>query len=249
MPGQEPHPTSSALVAAVERLLAEPARSGVLALLAPLTLDVLPAAQHVSVSLCSKDGMITVAASDPRASVLDDMERHIGEGPGLTAAQEGVAFLVADLAHDPRWPRLAAHAAGGILVRSVLSLPLRGGEAAGSLNASSPEVGAFTEAGSTAAVVFAAAAGLALRAAEERERADRGAARAAQLQQFIALVAEDLQSGTAAALSAGQRLHSRRPLSDPIGRQALDQLNDALRQRQRLILELLDLAPPDEDAR
>ena len=247
--GDERHPTSSPLITAIERLCSEPATPGVLALMVPLALDVLPAAQQVSVSLPGKDGIVVVAASGPESRELAEMEHLVGEGPGLAGAREGQALLVADLAQDHRWPRLAVHVAGRIPVHSVLSLPLGGGLVEGSLNAFSAEIGAFTGHVSARGIVFAAAAGLALRAAEERERADQWAARAAQVHQRIALVGEDLTGGVHAALSAGQILDGRRSLLDATGKKALDQLNDALLRHQRLVGELLDRPPPGEGAR
>lgn len=66
-------------------------------------------------------------ATDPVSLVLDDLQRTVGEGPGVAARALGGPVLVADLATaGARWPAFtpAAQAAG---VAAVFSFPLHVG--------------------------------------------------------------------------------------------------------------------------
>ena len=69
----------------------------------------------------------TVAATADAARLADRVQFTVGEGPTLRALERGAVVTVADLGTDPRWPRLAA-VARDLDVRSVLALPLRGGQ-------------------------------------------------------------------------------------------------------------------------
>jgi hypothetical protein len=69
-------------------------------------------------------------ASDAVATVIQDQEFTLGEGPTRDAHQEGRPILVADLRDAfGDWPRFVA-AVGGLDVRALYAIPLRVGTAA-----------------------------------------------------------------------------------------------------------------------
>lgn len=76
-----------------------------------------------AITLLRPKRSITVAFSDERAEVLDEVQLHSGEGPCLTAAREDRLVHIPDVRTDPRWPhyRNAAVEAGFL---SVLGVPL-----------------------------------------------------------------------------------------------------------------------------
>ncbi|WP_350278476.1 GAF and ANTAR domain-containing protein [Kribbella sp. HUAS MG21] len=65
----------------------------------------------------------TIVSSDARASVADEYQYSLGEGPCLEALQQGVVVDVADYSSERRWPRYGdlAREAG---VKASIALPL-----------------------------------------------------------------------------------------------------------------------------
>jgi GAF domain-containing protein len=62
-----------------------------------------------SLALEHEDGSLRwVVVTDGAAGLLEDAQRELGEGPGLTAYGDAVAVVVLDLATDRRFARLAA---------------------------------------------------------------------------------------------------------------------------------------------
>lgn len=241
MSAPELDPTSTALVGAARQLNAQLTRAAVLGKIVMLAPEAVPGAQHVSVTVLGKEGLVTVAASGSPAGLLDALQWEVGEGPCI-AALEGEPVVVADLHTDVRWPRLVSRLRDREAICSVLSLPLwTGDEVSGSLNLSSTGVGAFAGAGYRAGVLFAALAGLALAAADQRERAAERAAYAAQGEEFIALLAHDLRSGMTASLLSEEIFAAQRANLDSDGQEALDLLTEELDRQHHLLVELLDL--------
>src|SRR5215216_401262 len=61
-----------------------------------------------SLALEHEDGSLRwVVVTDGAARLLEDIQRELGEGPGLAAYGDGVAVVVIDLATDRRFARLA----------------------------------------------------------------------------------------------------------------------------------------------
>jgi GAF domain-containing protein len=105
-----------------------------------------------------------VACSDDLAAWVNELQSRLGEGPCLTALEDGCLVRSADLATEARWPRFAAEArqAG---ISSCLSLPLVArDETVGALNLYSRQRQAFGAAPARRAQRFAdnAAGALAL---------------------------------------------------------------------------------------
>ncbi|WP_426301404.1 GAF and ANTAR domain-containing protein [Arthrobacter sp. R-11] len=89
----------------------------------------------------------TVASSDERALMLDELQYQFAEGPCLTAASKGVQVHIPDLERDNTWPEYTEVAArNGI--RSVLALPfdLPDDTAKAGLNLYSETVNGFDQA-------------------------------------------------------------------------------------------------------
>ncbi|WP_115788190.1 GAF and ANTAR domain-containing protein [Arthrobacter silvisoli] len=90
---------------------------------------------------------VTVASSDERARLLDELQYQFAEGPCLTASRTGVRIHIPDIEKDETWPEYnEAAAANGI--RSVLALPFQLPEdtAKAGLNLYSESVHGFDEA-------------------------------------------------------------------------------------------------------
>ncbi len=99
-----------------------------------LSVQALPDVRWAGVTLTGTDGPFTAAASDPRASTMQQAQYDLGDGPCLRAARHDrlIRLQVDEIA--VRWPGLArtARSAG---IGSTLATPLRTGDAVlGSLN-------------------------------------------------------------------------------------------------------------------
>lgn len=123
--------------------------------LAARTLD---GAQGVSISLRRARGMSTVAATDETIVRMDDHQYETGEGPCLSAAEQGVPVLVESLREEDRWPTFVPRAMDEGIT-SILSSPLLvTGRAVGALNVYSKESGGFGLRQQELAALFAAEA-------------------------------------------------------------------------------------------
>lgn len=72
----------------------------------------------------------TLWASDPTASLLEELQFSLGEGPCMQAATTGRAVMVLDLSHSceaARWPAFAAAVAEQTAVQALFVVPLRWG--------------------------------------------------------------------------------------------------------------------------
>jgi GAF domain-containing protein len=99
-----------------------------------LAADLVDADTSGGVTVLREGRAATVAASDDRTHLLDEIQYGSGEGPCLHAARHEEPVTMVDLKTDDRWPEYQRHAAQHGL-RSSLSIPLAlGGDAAGALN-------------------------------------------------------------------------------------------------------------------
>ncbi len=114
---------------------------------------------------------VTYAATGLRAAKFDELQYTTRQGPCLDALGGAELVRVDDLAEDQRWPVLR-QAVRPLPFRSVLSVPVNTADAASqSLNLYAEQPGTFDRCHHPAAYLSAAAAGLALAALRERERA------------------------------------------------------------------------------
>jgi GAF domain-containing protein len=88
----------------------------------------------VGVTVIRDNERTTVAASDDRTLMLDEIQYAEGDGPCLHCARTGRTVIIDDLSTDDRWPAYQhrGHEQG---LRSSLSLPLDlGDQAVGAIN-------------------------------------------------------------------------------------------------------------------
>jgi len=127
--------------------------------------------------LCDRalGGAGAVPAS-PLVAELDQLQASLGEGPCVDTLGGLDSVYVADLTHDPRWPRFGPRAAR-IGLRSALAYRLSaGGETLGALQLYARLPAAFGATDRAQGLIFAAHAGMALAVAQaqatERGRTD-----------------------------------------------------------------------------
>lgn len=134
-----------------------------------LATDAVPRCHHAGLTWVSDGEVSSPAATDEVPRRADRIQYDVGEGPCLESIREHESFLVADLAHDPRWPRFGPRAAAEAGVHALLSFRLHAGERTlGALNLYSTEADAFGEHDRTVGAIYAAHAGVALAAVREQ---------------------------------------------------------------------------------
>ncbi|MGW0809361.1 GAF and ANTAR domain-containing protein [Nonomuraea sp. NPDC002799] len=112
----------------------------------------MPDSPMISVCLLAKEGLRTVASSDVRAVLLDELQATAGQGPCIDVLDSGEPVTVTDLAAEPRWRRFSAES--GML--SLYSEPLKSdGLLLGVLTLYSGRGGGFSEETQVAARVTA----------------------------------------------------------------------------------------------
>jgi GAF domain-containing protein len=89
---------------------------------------------YCGITLVRRKKSVTVASSDEKARILDDLQNTFGDGPCLTAIRSNSSVLVPDVESEPRWPEYMK-AASEHGVRSILGVPMNlDGEAGAGLN-------------------------------------------------------------------------------------------------------------------
>jgi GAF domain-containing protein len=138
-----------------------------------------PAADWTSITRGRHGSFETVAATDPAAVEVDNIQYELGSGPCVDAILQDTVFRTRDLRADPRWPKFG-HLAAEAGVRSMLSfrLFLDDDDLIAGLNFYSTRKDAFDEDAATIGTLLATHGALAISAAAARERA-------AQLQQAL----------------------------------------------------------------
>lgn len=117
---------------------------------------------EVSITLVSGDEPVTVGFTGDVALALDERQYEAERGPCLDAGASGERILIADMATETRWPRLA-EAAKEVGVRSSASIPLPvQRQATGALNFYAKDADAFDEQTLHLAEMFAAHAAIAV---------------------------------------------------------------------------------------
>ena len=137
---------ADSLASVARRVDAAPGRP--LDRLAEATLDAIPGAEAVSLTVLEPGGFRSEAATDELAARADALQYELGLGPCVDAAVESTANRSGDVAADPRWSRWGRRANDEVGVRSVLAhrLVLEGeGQPVASLNAYSTRVDAFDD--------------------------------------------------------------------------------------------------------
>lgn len=137
---------ADALAAVAQRV--DSGRGRPLDRLTEATLEALPAAEAVSLTVLEPEGFRSGAATSELARRADTLQYELGQGPCVDAALEDTANLSGDVAADPRWSRWGRRATDETGVQSVLAhrLVLEGEDRpVASLNAYSTRAHAFVE--------------------------------------------------------------------------------------------------------
>lgn len=111
--GHEHGPELALILARVSReLMQEPAGEATAARAARRALEIVPAAQHASISVRRRHERVeTVASTSSLADTCDGFQYTLGEGPCLEAIWDDEVFVSDDLRAEQRWPRWCARVA------------------------------------------------------------------------------------------------------------------------------------------
>ena len=145
------------------------AREQVLDQLVEVAATNLIGADFASITVRHKDGTLeTVAASDPLADELDEVQYRFGEGPCYSAVTDERFVLVNNMADSPRFPNYAPQAAAhGVGTQSAMQL-VSNGDRAG-LNVYGRRAGAFNKTTLLLAELLAAQGAIMLGYAQQLE--------------------------------------------------------------------------------
>ena len=137
-------------------LMHEPSTEPTMERVATRALDVVPRAQHCSISMRRRRGHVeSVASTSAVALAADELQYTLEEGPCLEAIWDDEVFVGKDLTRESRWPRWCAgvHELG---IGSVMAVRLATETSTlGALNLYAEEPGAFEDAQRDVAVIFA----------------------------------------------------------------------------------------------
>lgn len=146
-----------AAFAELVRTSADPDPYVILARITMAAVAELPSVHHAGVTLLGEQGVIrSLAATNGHPLVLDNIQRHCGDGPCFTAMLDHEVTRIDDLTDESRWPEFTARAVAATPIRSMLQLPLSGhGNASATLNLYSNQVGALGDDTVAAGLVIA----------------------------------------------------------------------------------------------
>lgn len=136
------------------------------------TLEVIPTATAVSLTMLERGQFRTPASTDELARRADALQYELGRGPCVDAVLEDVANISGDVAHDPRWGEWGPRVAADLGVHSALAYRLvvdGGHQAIASLNVYATEAEAFDEESLHRGVVLAAHGSLLMAAVMARD--------------------------------------------------------------------------------
>jgi GAF domain-containing protein len=124
-----------------------------------------PGTDGASITSFTEGGPRAVAASDPWAEALDELQHAEHEGPCLDAARTGLVFRIRDIGEELRWPSYAPRAVERG-VQSMVSLPMTTeSKTLGALNMYSRRPDAFSAEEISVAEILAGHASLATQVA------------------------------------------------------------------------------------
>ncbi len=109
--------------------------------------EALPGAIAVGITVIDRAGVVrSVAASDPVAAAIDDIQDRTKEGPCLTSAWQQHTVRISDVSTETRWPAFCREALQATPVRSAQSFQLFSNRASmGALNFYGDRPGVFDE--------------------------------------------------------------------------------------------------------
>ena len=171
--------------------------------LAEGTLDAIPSAEAVSLTVLERGTFETRAATHDFAERADALQYALGRGPCVDAVLENTANISGDVAADPRWGEWGPRVAEEVGVRSALAYRLRlegEQEAIASLNVYSTRLDAFDELDLHRGVVLATHGSLLMTAVMARDVA--------------ANLADTLQGNREIGVAMGVLMHRHRVTRD-----------------------------------
>ena len=137
--------------------------------------DTIDACDYAGLSLVAGARVTTQLATDPLVAEVDAAQYDTGEGPCLAVITEGLDSLYADdLRGDTRWPTFGPRAVAAGL-RSLLAFRLFADDTLGALSLYARLPRAYGATDRAAGLIFAAHAGIALAAAQDRAQEARRA--------------------------------------------------------------------------
>jgi len=226
-PGRAADPRSSQLREVAETMSAVTrwvdAAGGHLDGLAEATLERMPGAEGVSVSLLERGHFTTQASTHDWARDADDLQYELGHGPCVEAVLDEGVYASGDVASDPRWPDWGARVLADHGIHSVLAnrLVLHGDRPAlASLNVYSRTRDAFDEEAVHLGVLLAAHGSLLVSALMARDAADH--------------LAEALKTNREVGVAMGVLMHRHRLTRD----EAFDLLRVASQTAARPLVEI-----------
>lgn len=148
-------------------------RTDTLASISRLVVDRVPRAEWASVTEGRNGRFTTVAATDDRARLVDQIQYDVGTGPCVDAILQDTVFRTEDLRQDRRWPTFAQKAAETSDVRSMLSFRLfvEDDERVAGLNIYSTRTEAFDDGAEVVGTLIATHGALAVQVATARDQA------------------------------------------------------------------------------
>jgi len=137
-------------------------------------LEIIPGADHTSISTLQPDRSLrSRAASDDIALLMDRLETEAGEGPCLDSIIKDSVQRDDDISRQSTWPDLARLTLAQTPVRGMIGYRLQQGpDARSAFNVFSDTPGALTQQSADTGAVLAAFTSVALTAAEEKASAE-----------------------------------------------------------------------------
>jgi GAF domain-containing protein len=126
----------------------------------------IPGADGAGLTLLEENRADTIVATAPFVREIDDIQYGLGQGPCITAAQEGRTIISGSLGGDQRWPRFGGRVARRG-VHSVVSLPLIAPDGVvGAMNVYAHAKDVFDDRAAELGEIFAAPAAIAVQNAQ-----------------------------------------------------------------------------------
>ncbi|WP_235189532.1 GAF and ANTAR domain-containing protein [Williamsia sp. D3] len=134
--------------------------------IAEFAVNAIPGADGAGLTLLEGDRRNTVVASDDFVVAVDNIQYSLGEGPCITAAEQGQTVRSGSLGGDAQWPRFGPRV-GRLGVHSVLCLPLQTDDGVlGAMNVYARAKDAFDDRAVTLGELFAVPAAVSVQNAQ-----------------------------------------------------------------------------------
>jgi hypothetical protein len=143
-----------------------------LAAITAVSIEVVPGADHASITRSRGDHFQTLAPTDAVATAADRLQYALNSGPCVDSARADHPLLAPDISNDPRWPQFGPLVAERFGIGSMLSIHMVvDDEITASLNLYSDKVGGFTARSETMGMLLTTHGAVAVSRVVARERA------------------------------------------------------------------------------